>query len=487
MKVIITILFLILSGCSKGPKEDVLRTQLQARLDNHFQSSLFKIDDFDRRGSYSYEQDGPNLLVYFKARLKLLTDYKFSNWDKLGAASLISQLGSTPSGIKGINPEGNKKGDTLEVYGGSNFKKGDGDKWIPVPFKGGKQSQGQKSKIFVSDMEAEIKLDNKNLSPAKRYLLRLQTLATEIKDPESLAIFENDLKKVVVDAQIRSDLGKKINGIASGAIGGEYYLFGKAIENNLEKDDGKYHAYATFGSVHNINLVKNKVVRYGIAQGDLLSTRSRSGKLVALMSIYPEAVQVITLASSAINSFNSLQNKKVNIGEELSGTRINAIALIRAHGLSLSKIQAFSFAIKSALENLVAGNLDAIIFTAAYPLSTVLQYSKTNPIKFVQLDSNVISKMVSASESNLPLTNPANTSQGIKEKYFTFGSPTILFTHQDTPNKSVSYLLKQLFTNQTKMIETSSKASDFSRESWNRGIPIPIHPASSKFFLKGTL
>ena len=107
MKKLILLFIIALFGCSKGPDQKNLKLEVQAKLES-FRPSLFSIEDFTRRGSYTYTGDGPNLLVYYKMQLKLLSNYKFNNWEQLGAGSLLTLLGSR-RGLARREPRGSQR------------------------------------------------------------------------------------------------------------------------------------------------------------------------------------------------------------------------------------------------------------------------------------------------------------------------------------------------------------------------------------------
>ena len=122
---------------------------MQQKLDNNFQNGLFKIKSFSRRGSYPYEADGNSqLLLYYKAEIEFLKDYKLSDWNNLNVTSLISVLGATPIGVTGVKQQGNKKGDVLLVYGTNNYIFQD-SKWTEHKQRIENKSPSGKTKVFV--------------------------------------------------------------------------------------------------------------------------------------------------------------------------------------------------------------------------------------------------------------------------------------------------------------------------------------------------
>ena len=58
------------------------------------------------------------------------------------------------------------------------------------------------------------------------------------------------------------------------------------------------------------------------------------------MLLYPETVQLVTLANSGIKSYEDLKGKKVSVGAPGSGTYANAEQLLEIHGLTMDDIEA---------------------------------------------------------------------------------------------------------------------------------------------------
>ena len=119
-KLFFLLLCLLLNACSRGPDEDILRDELQTRLNNEFSADLFKIRNFKRAGSapfHNLDQNISGVLVYYDAEFEFLRDYSLTSWKSLNLGSLAYITGSTKEGISGLKHNSNRKGDILKVYG----------------------------------------------------------------------------------------------------------------------------------------------------------------------------------------------------------------------------------------------------------------------------------------------------------------------------------------------------------------------------------
>ncbi|NOR81563.1 MAG: hypothetical protein GQ529_12155, partial [Methyloprofundus sp.] len=82
-KIVFLLLCVLLSACNRGPEENILRQELQIRLDNEFFAELFKIRSFKRTGSAPFrnlEQGVSGVLVYYDAEFEFLRDYSLTSW-----------------------------------------------------------------------------------------------------------------------------------------------------------------------------------------------------------------------------------------------------------------------------------------------------------------------------------------------------------------------------------------------------------------------
>lgn len=474
------LLILTLSACSQGPNKQEVKVDVLLKL-NKFKKNLFEMNSLQRRGSYSYNDNGQRLLIYYKAEVELLKDYKFLDWNSVGSESLINSLGATEAGVKGILSKGNKKGDLITIYGGSNYRMQD-SKWINIHSltTTNTKSSSKRPGEFVSNLDAQNYLDRNNSPSYLSYLARLKHLSVDIqKNPKNLEYFQNGLQRLLVNAEIKADIGKGIYGIGTGQKGGEYSRFGQIVQNSI-KGNKTYKSYTTFGSMHNIELVAKGELDFGIAQGDILVNKlKKRDNIRALMSLFPEAVQIIVLAESSLNSVDDLKNQIVNIGPLGSGSRKNSIKLLNAHGIEELSITPKGYSVINALNKLKKKDITAVIFTGAYPYKPVQDFSKTTQIRFLTINERAINKLLG---NQIKLTLPENIYTGIETPYKTIGTAAVLFTSSNVDSKKVTKLLSDFYMHQPEMIGAYARAGIFSKNKYRSGVKIPFHLAAKEFF-----
>lgn len=483
MKYLIFSILFFLSACSKGPEISQLKTIIGTSIDKQFKSGTISVDSFDRRGSYTFNDNGEKLIIYYKANLKLQKDYEFANWNKPGANSLSSILGATSQGIKGINPEGNKAGDILEVYGTVQFK-----------FENGKYTLFESSqpistpgsgKKMVSNMEEESRLERANLPEYQRHIQTLAEIANRLKNnPSELDSFESVLKDIVIHQKINVDTDENYNGIVSGDPAGTYYKLGEALETTLKIQKQKVKNYQSYGSRFNSEMVAKGKVRFGIAQSDLLSYEHKmsfgeDSKLMAVMSLYPEVIHAFTLKGNPINTISDLRDKKVATSKEGSGTFFNAQEILASHNINPNTLKALGLI--EGMKQLKEGKVDAVIYTGALPSRTIQVFAQANPIKFLSLSQESNKKLVEDG-GKISITLPAYTYNGVESDIRVVGTTAVLFTNQFVENERVKTLLEELFNKKKDLINKFPLGGLFSKKYWNKGISIPFHPGAESYF-----
>ncbi|WP_372364680.1 TAXI family TRAP transporter solute-binding subunit [Candidatus Uabimicrobium sp. HlEnr_7] len=486
-------LSLLLFGCSKGPGQQELEKSVQQKLDTNFQDGLFKIKTFSRRGSYQYNTDDhpePQLLVYYKAQIEFLKDYKLSDWNNLNASSLISTLGATPLGVTGLKQEGNKKSDVLVVYGTNNYIQTDG-KWLEhsshIKTEQTESETATKKSVFVSELEEDERLEQQDLPANKRYLLELENIAKDFrkqKEQQNLDYLNAELKEIVRKAKFQAGKTRGWMTIATGSAGGEYHSLGNAIAQTFGKRK-MAKTYNTSGSQENCELVEKQQVLFAFTQNDiaamayngseLFEGKKASSDLRAVCSLYPEAVHI--MAGKKITDISQLVGKKINIGAPGSGARANALQIIKAYNLKLEQFEIFEYGFKDAVNALQKKEIDALFTTRAYP-TKLIQNTSAN---FLSVTS-AVQDLLTKNHSLIAINIPKNTYSYARKEVNTVGVTAMIVTHKDTPKEKVQQFLDTLFKNVSTMTQQSSQANYISPENAQTGISIPLHDAAKSYF-----
>lgn len=463
---------LVLGGLIGGP--------VTKRLVERFQltpSAPPEVQTRDVTYAYDDQQSGSaRQLIYFDAELRLLQDRKLADWDKLNVGSLISVLGARPKGISGVRPGGNRKGDRLAVHGSAAFadtRKG----WKPVAF-----LPGAARKRSGPCERAE--------QPHHRQIERLEQLGLSFQRAgahREMKWLTEQLDQLRAAAERRLGMSEGWLTIATGGPSGEYQRQGRALAAVLERVGHRARAYSTSGSAENCALVQRREVAFAYSQNDVAHMAHSGGKLPrhqlpmrdlrALCSLYPEAVQIVTLRSAGIRSVAGLRGKRVDVGVRGSGVRVNALAVLRAAGLGLHDLAAVrGRGLPGAAEDLSAGKVDAFFLTHTFPVPLVRELAQSVELKLLPVDGDLLATLRRDRPSLLPIELPRRTYPGVTAPVPTVQVTAMLITHKDTPGGRVQLLLRQLFANVEQLSRGSAQAYFISPGTARNGSPSRCTP-----------
>ena len=487
MKTIIGVILatLTLAGCSRGPDQTALEQDVQNQLDTQFKQGLFKIASLRRAGTApSGAGDKQRLLVYFNSRIEFLEDYDLTSWEELNVGVLARVLGATEKGLRGVKSEGNEKGDVLTVYGRSTYAEQDGA-WQPV---------AAPARIEIADAPPLG-----NTAPRAEALLLLQEIESIAggsgRRGEKSEIVESELTTALRNINMQLDAIEGNISFATGEAAGEYYRVGQKLQQVMAGEEAMVRSYESGGSIENSRLVETKAVDLALIQNDIaamayagegvFSGRPPMQNLRALAGLFPEPVQIVVRADSDIRSIADLAGKRVNIGLPESGTHVNAVLILAAHGIELSDLgEAGEQGMSASIEALKAGELDAFVVTLAAPARSLEALAAEVPVRLLSLDREAVAVLARNNPSFVPTTLRARTYPGQDEPVHTVSVIAMLVVHKDASDEEVTRFLDGLFDNVDLISKVGFEASFIDRAKAKHGVTIPFHPSAERYFSK---
>jgi TRAP transporter TAXI family solute receptor len=427
---------------------------------------------------------GQRLLVYYKAELRFSRDHKLAGWESLNVGSLLWVLGAEPSWIRGVQSDGNRRGDVLKVAGVVTFV-GEGRDIQLVANEG----------RIPSEPEAAIPEPD---PPAEQQLARLAELQESLIDGDNDEVarrLQAGIERALADAEAQLAGEQGLIRLATGVTSGEYHALGAGLAEQMNAETATVHVRPSAGSSDNLSLVVDGAVEAAFAQNDvayaalrgegLYTDREPMSSLRALCSIYPEAMQLVTRQDSGILSVDDLAGRAVDVGPEESGIRINAEQVLTAAGLTrdqLGRVQGKP--VNAALDDLVDGTVDAVFVTGVYPFHEIAIHSARSPLTLVALSEDEVGTLWQNAPFMLPLTIPARTYPGQKDAVRTVGVTALLVVREDLSDDVVTALMDALLAHGEALFPHSALAYFISTETADRGLSIPLHPAA-RAYLEG--
>ncbi|WP_394707064.1 TAXI family TRAP transporter solute-binding subunit [uncultured Desulfobacter sp.] len=165
-------------------------------------------------------------------------------------------------------------------------------------------------------------------------------------------------------------------GIITGGKKGTYFQFGLNLMKLGKKYGYNIHVYNSRGSVENVYAVyKRPKTQMGIVQSDVLAfvlkvksnevLKRIAKKTKMVFPLYNEEIHL--LGKTEVVSFDDLENRRVAVGKEGSGTYLTAKLLFEISGIKPA--QTLAVGTEKALFMLKSGNIDAMFYVAGFPVA----------------------------------------------------------------------------------------------------------------------
>lgn len=281
--------------------------------------------------------------------------------------------------------------------------------------------------------------------------------------------------------------------IATGGTGGVYYPIGGGLAEMIGRHIDGYTAVAevTGASVENMGLIHREDSDLAIALADTVyqaytGTADFEGRKVAdvraIASIYPNAVQLVALQGSGINSLADLKGKRVSVGAPGSGTELNARAILEANGLSYADFTVQRLNFNETADALRDGDIDAGFWSVGPPTSSILSLATTRNISMVSFTEEEINNSISAEPVFAQFVLPANTYEGVTEDTITVGIPNVLVVNAAMSDDLAYQITKVLFEKVDELRAIHPAANDTTIEFTMSSTPIPLHPGALRYF-----
>lgn len=281
--------------------------------------------------------------------------------------------------------------------------------------------------------------------------------------------------------------------IATGGTGGVYYPIGggfaEMINNHIE--GAQATAEVTGASVENMGLIMRGDADLALVLADTAyqaytGTGDFENRQIentrALASVYPNAVQLVTLADSDIQSIADLAGKRVSVGAPGSGTELNARALLEANGVSYSDFTPQRLNFNETADAIRDGDIDAGFWSVGPPTSSILNLAATRDIRLIGFSDEEIANAQEVEAVFAPYELAAGMYDGMDEAVQTIGIPNVLVVNADMDEELAYQLTHLLFENTDELIAVHPAANDTTVEFTMNSTPVPLHPGAIRYF-----
>jgi TRAP transporter TAXI family solute receptor len=287
---------------------------------------------------------------------------------------------------------------------------------------------------------------------------------------------------------------KKRISIATGGMGGVYFVIGGGIASILSKYAGvEAAAEVTAASVDNCKLIAAKKSDLGLIMGDtgydafkgLGNFKGRPLPLRTVTVLYPNLMHVVALEGKGIKKVADLKGKRVSTGAPGSGTEVKALRVLEAAGVNHEKdIRKDRLGASESAGALKDGKIDAYFWDGGVPTSSVLDLAASPGVKMVLIPhEDLIPKMV---EKYGPVYYqtiiPKKLYTGVDVDTNVAGVGNLLMCHQDMDEKLVYDITKNIFDRLKELAAIHKEALNINLKDGSGNKAVPYHKGAAKFF-----
>jgi len=250
---------------------------------------------------------------------------------------------------------------------------------------------------------------------------------------------------------------------------------------------------ATGASVANCRLLQNKSVDFALVQTDVaysavngqrdFESQGKLSNIQGVACLYPETIQVITLANSGIKSISDLKGKNVVMGDRGSGSWYNAIQILAAFGLNESDVKPSAVKLAQAAEMMKNGQVDAAFWTGGAPTAAITDLATTNDIYIVPIEGAARDRLMNMSVFYAKYTLPANTYRSVTVPTETVTVMSMLVVNKDISIDDVYNVCKAMYDGSNSINKyPHSVAKNITKTNALIGMSVPLHPGAQKYF-----
>ena len=282
--------------------------------------------------------------------------------------------------------------------------------------------------------------------------------------------------------------------IATGGTGGVYYPVGGGYAQIIDQYVDGYTATveATNASVDNVAFISRGESDIALALADTVMAAYQGtgnfgpdGNLPQLDNLriitvaYTNAVHIITLASSDIESVSDLVGKRVSVGAPGSGTEVSANTILNALGITYDQMQVQRLGANETADALRDGAIDAGFWSGGLPTGAVMSLAETHDIRLVPISDEEFATINAADPTLIRFAFPADGYNGITETP-SIGTPNLIVVSSEMSDELAYEFTKALFENIDVVRNIHPSANETVPEA-ALASPVPLHAGAIRY------
>lgn len=292
-------------------------------------------------------------------------------------------------------------------------------------------------------------------------------------------------------ASVASDkLETKFVTIATGGASGPYNIIGTSLAEIYAKTFGVNAKTQTTGaSVENVNLLTQGKVDMVLALSDVVTNAVEGTEdfkepitnIQQVAVLYPNVIQIVASEKSGIKNIEDLKGKRIAVGDQGSGTEVNARTLLEGFGITYDDIKVDYLGFADAADAMKAGKIEAAFFSSGLPNSSLLELEQGIKLQLVTINQDKLKQIIENKPYFKTFEIPAGT-YGNDAAIPTTAVMNALLIRSDISEEDGYKLTKALFENLDGLKNAHQAANDISLETAQEGMVAPIHPGAKKYY-----
>lgn len=276
--------------------------------------------------------------------------------------------------------------------------------------------------------------------------------------------------------------------MASGVEKGVYNRLSAALADAWTEQLGIEHPQVpvTKGSLDNLERLRTGQANVGFSQADAAERaagdESGKHKLYALARMHDDYLQVVVRDDLVVNRLVDLKGLRVSIGSQTSGVRLIADRLLESAGISPdTDLRVQHLDLNEASDAMLAGSLDAFIWSGGLPTFRVTQLAQSVKVKMLDL-SDVLPDLRKAFPVYGSATLPASAYSLPGKAVTTLVVRNFLLVNDLMSDDAAEALARGLFEAQPRLETASPAARSIEIRSAIETTPIPLHPGALRYY-----
>jgi uncharacterized protein len=297
--------------------------------------------------------------------------------------------------------------------------------------------------------------------------------------------------------------------IGAAATAGSFFEIGEVLASAISKPAGSLPceqggncgvpglvavAQATHGSVENLRLVASDQIESAIAQSDVVGPafagtgifagQSPMRTLRAIASLFPESLHLVVLAQGPIQTLSDLRRMRVSLGQEESGTLVDARIVLAAAGLTEKDLNPEFLRSGTAASSLSDGIIDGFFLIGGVPIPAIRALAAATPVRLIPIADAVFSEMQEKYGPYDRAVIPAGAYPGVGVATETVGFHALWVVSVDVPDDLIYEITKTLWNDATqRLLEAHDPiGKDVRLDNALSGLSVPLHPGAKRFY-----